>query len=160
MRLTHQKAKPANGSRSLSPWLFVAPFAVVVMGGAYGWTTMPPADTISASFSLCGGSARATCVVDGDTFWLDAVKYRISDIDTPEISEPRCPEELALGEAAKYRLLSLLNQGPFSLKAGLRDEDKYGRKLREVYRRGRSLGAVLVNEGLARKWTGQKLPWC
>ncbi|WP_428843154.1 thermonuclease family protein [Sinorhizobium terangae] len=88
------------------------------------------------------------------------MKYRISDIDTPEISEPRCREERALGETAKYRLLSLLNQGPFGLKAGLRDEDKYGRKLRAVYRDGRSLGGILVEEGLARTWTGQRMPWC
>lgn len=146
--------------RRLSPLLFVTPMVAVVLGGAYGWATMPPADTLSASFSLCGESARVTCVVDGDTFWLDAVKYRISDIDTPEISEPRCQAELALGEQAKHRLLSLLNEGPFGLKAGLRDEDKYGRKLRAVYRRGLSLGDVLVEEGLARTWTGQRMPWC
>lgn len=146
--------------RRSSPLLFVTPMAAVLLGGAYGWATMPPTDTISASFALCGESARVTCVVDGDTFWLDAVKYRISDIDTPEISEPKCQEELALGEAAKYRLLSLLNEGPFGLKAGLRDEDKYGRKLRAVYRGGLSLGDVLVEEGLARPWTGQRMPWC
>jgi micrococcal nuclease len=149
----------ADGRRT-SPLLFVMPVAAVILGGAYGWATMPPADTIRASFSLCGDSARVTCVVDGDTFWLGAVKYRISDIDTPEISEPRCQTELALGEQAKYRLLSLLNEGPFGLKAGLRDEDKYGRKLRAVYRGGQSLGDVLVEEGLARTWTGQRMPWC
>lgn len=160
MRQRDPKAKPANASRSPSPWVFVAPVAAVVLGGAYGWATMPPTDAISASFTLCGDVARVTCVVDGDTFWLDAVKYRISDIDTPEISEPRCQAELALGEQAKYRLLSLLNEGPFGLQAGLRDEDKYGRKLREVYRGGRSLGSILVEEGLARTWTGQRMPWC
>ncbi len=160
MRQRDQKAKPANAGRPLSPWVFAAPLAAVVLGGAYGWATMPPMDTISASFTLCEDSARVTCVVDGDTFWLDAVKYRISDIDTPEISEPKCQEELTLGEAAKYRLLSLLNEGPFGLQAGLRDEDKYGRKLRAVYRGGRSLGHVLVKEELARTWTGQRISWC
>lgn len=35
---------------------------------------------------------------------------------------------------------------------GQRDEDKYGRKLRVVTREGRSIGAVLVQEGLARQW--------
>ena len=54
---------------------------------------------------------------------------------------------MTLGEALKYRLLSLLNEGPFGLKAGLRDEDKYGRKLRAVYRGSLSLGDVLVKEG-------------
>jgi micrococcal nuclease len=146
--------------QSLTPWLFIAPLAAVVICIAYGWATVPPQDTITASFSMCGVTARITCVVDGDTFWLESVKYRISDIDTPEISEPRCQEERALGETAKFRLLHLLNEGPFGLKAGFRDEDRYGRKLRMVYRNGRSLGDILVEEGLARTWTGRRLPWC
>lgn len=162
-----RKRKMARNARSPSalqqrfrPWLLMVPLAAVVLGGVYGWATVAPNDTISAAFSICGVTARNTCVVDGDTFWLQGVKYRISDIDTPEISEPRCQEERTLGETAKYRLQSLLNEGPFGLKAGLRDEDKYGRKLRAVYRGGRSLGSILVEEGLARPWTGQRMPWC
>lgn len=91
------------------------------------------------------------CIVDGDTFWFDGEKIRIADIDTPELSPPRCEAERVKGEDAKARLLALLNAGKFSLSAGLRDEDKYGRKLRTVTRAGRSLGDTLVNEGLARR---------
>lgn len=50
----------------------------------------------SAQFSICG-SVRRTCVVDGDTFWLDGVKIRIADIDTPEIGQPQCDREYQLG---------------------------------------------------------------
>ena len=51
---------------------------------------------------------------------------------------------------AKYRMRELLNQGPFVLKTTYgRDEDTYGRKLRTISRDGRSLGDVLVDEGLA-----------
>ena len=39
------------------------------------------------SFAVCG-MVRRTCVVDGDTIWLEGVKIRIADIDTPEISQP------------------------------------------------------------------------
>jgi len=151
---------PAAPRRSLSPWVFVMPLAGIVIGVAYGWATVPPEDIISASFPICGSGARTTCVVDGDTFWLDGIKYRIADIDTPEIGEPRCAGEKELGEQAKNRLQSLLNAGAFGLKAGLRDEDKYGRKLREVYRGGQSLGAQLVDEGLAHRWVGFKQSWC
>jgi len=42
----------------------------------------------SPQFAICG-TVRRTCVVDGDTFWLDGNKIRIADIDTPEISQPR-----------------------------------------------------------------------
>ena len=46
------------------------------------------------------GARLKTCVVDGDTFWYRAVKYRISDINTPEIGRPECASEKRLGEAA------------------------------------------------------------
>ena len=114
----------------------------------------------SAQFSICG-SVRRTCVVDGDTFWLDGVKIRIADIDTPEIGQPQCDREYQLGMKATYRLVELLNVGPFELRTiGGRDEDRFGRKLRVVIRGGRSLGDQLVSEGLARTWSGRREPWC
>ncbi|WP_430439055.1 thermonuclease family protein [Shinella sp.] len=112
------------------------------------------------SFPICNGPLRTTCVVDGDTIWMDGVKIRIADIDTPEIGEPKCESERALGHRAKNRLRELLNTGPFELAASGRDEDKYGRKLRVVVRDGRSLGDQLVSEGLARTWSGRREPWC
>jgi endonuclease YncB( thermonuclease family) len=114
----------------------------------------------SAQFSICG-SVRRTCVVDGDTFWLDGVKIRIADIDTPEIGQPQCDREYQLGMKATYRLVELLNAGPFELRTiGGRDEDRFGRKLRVLIRGGRSLGDQLVSQGLARTWSGRREPWC
>ena len=115
---------------------------------------------IEREFGPCG-AVRRTCVVDGDTFWLDGQKIRIADIDTPEVSQPQCAAEKALGDRATDRLTDLLNQGPFELTSiGDRDEDQHGRKLRVVVRDGRSLGNQLVSEGLARTWTGRREPWC
>ncbi|WEX79501.1 thermonuclease family protein (plasmid) [Sinorhizobium numidicum] len=118
------------------------------------------ADLLSASFPICGDDRHINCVVDGDTFWFEGEKIRIADIDTPELSPPRCEAERIKGERAKARLLALLNAGTFSLSPGLRDEDKYGRKLRTVTRAGRSLGSTLVDEGLARRWEGERHGWC
>jgi micrococcal nuclease len=53
-----------------------------------------------------------------------------------------------------------MNAGPFRLVAGGRDEDRYGRKLRTIARGGRSLGDMLVAEGLARRWDGGRRSWC
>jgi endonuclease YncB( thermonuclease family) len=39
-------------------------------------------------------------VVDGDTFWFRGEKIRIADIDTPELSPPRCERERERGLAA------------------------------------------------------------
>lgn len=118
------------------------------------------ADSVDAHFARCT-QVRVTCVVDGDTFWLNGVKIRVADYDAPEISEPHCPSELALGQRATDRFIELLNQGPFQLAVeGSRDEDRYGRSLRVVMRGGKSVGDALVAEGLAHPWVGHKLPWC
>ena len=112
------------------------------------------------NFAVCG-LVRQTCVVDGDTIWLEGVKIRVANIDTPEISQPRCDYEYELGIQARDRLVVLLNQGEFSaVPIGSRDEDQYGRKLRVLMRNGRSIGDQLVAEGLARTWTGRREPWC
>jgi endonuclease YncB( thermonuclease family) len=114
----------------------------------------------AASFTLCHGSARHDCIVDGDTFHFGGDKIRIADIDAPEIFSYKCASELALGNRATTRLLQLMNAGPFTLEPIARDTDVYGRKLRIVRRGGRSIGGELVAEGLARRWDGARHPWC
>jgi len=112
-------------------------------------------------FRKCVSRSRTNCVVDGDTIWIAGEKIRIADIDTPEISEPKCRPELALGHKATARLTELINAAPFELQAWPgRDEDRYGRKLRVLVRDGYSLGDMLVVEGLARTWSGRPEPWC
>ncbi|WEJ34728.1 thermonuclease family protein [Devosia sp. SD17-2] len=112
------------------------------------------------SFPVCAGTVRITCVVDGDTFWLDEVKYRVADINTPEIGQPQCTREATLGREATSRFAQLLSAGPFELHRIDRDQDQYGRKLRIVERDGKSLGDILVDEGLAHTWRGQREGWC
>ena len=112
------------------------------------------------NFPLCAGTQRFTCVVDGDTFWLNGEKVRIADINAPETSHPACGAEALRGAAATRRLITLLNQGPIELSAGQRDRDRYGRLLRTVVRDGRSLGEQLVAEGLVERWKGHRGSWC
>ncbi len=114
----------------------------------------------SQHFALCGSARRVNCVVDGDTFYFRGEKIRVADINTPEVSEPKCAHEARLGAEATRRFQSLLNAGPIELRRGARDEDRYGRKLRTVHRNGRSLGETLVAEGLAHPWRGRKEDWC
>lgn len=116
-------------------------------------------DWMQARFGYCAGSG-SSCVVDGDTFRLKGRTYRIADIDTPETHDPRCAAEAALGVKATRRLAALLNAGAFSLEPIERERDRYGRTMRVVTRNGRSIGAMLVQEGLARRWDGRRLPWC
>lgn len=119
------------------------------------------AEPMSVSFSMCHAGGGTNCVVDGDTIWLQGVKIRIADIDAPETHPSRCAREADLGNRATQRLHDLLNAGSFTVERyGSRDTDKYGRELRVVKRNGRSLGQILVEEGLARAWDGARHPWC
>lgn len=112
------------------------------------------------AFVLCAQTRAPNCVIDGDTIRYRGTKIRLEDIDAPEVFSPRCASEAARGERATRRLLELLNAGAFEVVAGGRDEDRYGRKLRVIARGGRSLGGILVAEGLARPWDGARRSWC
>lgn len=112
---------------------------------------------LAALLTICAPGPRDNCVVDGDTFWLAGEKIRIEDIDTPETDQAKCPAERAAGERAKARLLQLLRADFVVQRHG---RDRYGRTLAVVTVGGRSVGAQLFAEGLARRWDGARHPWC
>lgn len=118
------------------------------------------ADNQRANFTFCDRAPRVNCIIDGDTFWYQSRKIRIADINAPETGNPLCVREAALGQQSAVRLHQLLNAGDFSMGSADRDEDRYGRDLRIIYRQGQSLGDILVSEGLAHKWHGRKESWC
>ena len=154
-----------RGQTAFFAALPLAAFCAVFLWGGTPQAAVPAAsaaDTEAAQFVACAGGTRVTCVVDGDTFWYSAVKIRIADINTPEISSPSCALEAELGHRATLRLTELLNAGPFSLAPNPegRDEDRYGRRLLVVKRGGASLGDTLVAEGLAEHWQGYRRDWC
>ena len=176
LRIIHSNPRPrrrtaasASRSNSLAALLVIA-FGFWAAASLFSSRPLEPSDpaliprqqagTQAASFALCDDGHGGDCVVDGDTFRLMGETIRIADIDTPETHPARCEEEAALGAQATERLQELLNAGPFSLQSIDRDQDRYGRSLRIVMRDGRSIGATLVAEGLARPWEGSRQPWC
>lgn len=103
-------------------------------------------------------------VVDGDTFAAGlagqpGVRVRISDIDAPEL-HGRCITEIEMAERARDRLRALIGGRRVLLVIHARDHDRYGRLLAEVWVDGIPVGPQLVKEGLARPWTGRRMPWC
>lgn len=150
--------------------MILSALAMAVIGGGIGYWAFdrvqpvgePSAagDRESARFDICFGPVRHNCVVDGDTFWYSGRKIRIADINTPELEGAECDYERQLGQRAKARLRTLLNQGSFSLEHIDRDQDRFGRDLRIVTRNGESLGDILVAEGLAEEWQGYQRYWC
>jgi len=170
-RNIHPFRKRSRGFR-INPIMVMLPLATFT--AVFLWDGGPPGLSLTASRPVAGSqdkeSARFsrcsdlpmnyTCVVDGDTLWYKGTKIRIADIKTPEVSEPGCAREAELGAKATGRLLTLLNEGPFSLERIDRDTDKYGRALRVVTRGGQSLGEQLVREGYAERWKGYRGNWC
>lgn len=113
---------------------------------------------LAALLTICAPGPRDNCVVDGDTWWQGGEKLRLADIDAPEIGSPKCEAERRLGERAKARLLELLNSGEVTIER--QGRDRYGRTLAVVTIDGRSVGAQLIAEGLARRWDGARRSWC
>jgi endonuclease YncB( thermonuclease family) len=100
-------------------------------------------------------------VVDGDTIHAPfGVKYRLMGFDTPEIFHSQCDAELELGMAAKERLEEILASGEVRVIESGRT-DKYRRTLAHVEVDGVDVGKILIGEGLARPYKGEKRKsWC
>lgn len=102
--------------------------------------------------------------IDGDTIIVGSEHIRIANIDTPEILHAQCDAEKRLGLVAKRRMGELLLSGALTISRGDpadgRMKDRYGRTLAIVLVDGVDVGETLVSEGLARRWTGRREPWC
>ncbi|MDX3929077.1 MAG: thermonuclease family protein [Shinella sp.] len=119
----------------------------------------------SAAIELCVGGNRAarqvTCLVDGDTGWENGVKWRLVDIDAPEISKAECAEEIVLGEWSVKRLMELMSGGYTIERSGAKDRTRDRRELvRVILPDGRDAGRVLLSEGLAQRWPNKGNRWC
>lgn len=111
---------------------------------------------------LPGGAGLA--IVDGDTLDIAGERIRIANIDAPEIHQAKCPDEKALGLEAKARLRQLVTGALLAISRGDpldgRLKDWRGRTLALIAVNGQDIGELLIDEGLARPWTGKRLPWC
>jgi endonuclease YncB( thermonuclease family) len=106
---------------------------------------------------ICVDGYRADCVVDGDTIWVDHEKIRLETIDAPEV-HGRCSYETGLAAKATRRLQALLSGQRMTIARS--GHDIYGRTLARVSIDRGEVGGILASEGLARRWTGHREPWC
>src|SRR5262245_49470061 len=171
--MANKRFKPRRRPPSFKPQrrdvrqlLWAAPLLLLV-GALFDPSLIGPigplgaTERAAATFTLCGPGRGSACVIDGDTFKLGDRTIRITGIDAPELSEPRCAAETALARRAADRLLVLLNQGPFDMVAHrLQREDRHGRDLMVIRRNGKSIGTQLMDEGLAHRYIGSKRSWC
>ena len=106
-------------------------------------------------------TADKTCVVDGDTIWIEGVNIRMEGYDTPEPQTNICggEREKALAARASDRLVELLNTRTWRLELS-GGTGGFGREIGTIYVEGRHVGEILVGERLARWWPDGDEWWC
>lgn len=129
----------------------------------------------AAPGALAGEARRLACIelyaTDGDSITCDGTNMRdmgdgapfVSGYDTPEIQRSKCDQELELGRKAKRRMEELLSRpGIQVFDSGQFDKTQSKRPLVWVkLPSGRTVGNLMIAEGLARKWTPDyKANWC
>lgn len=111
-------------------------------------------------------------VIDGDTVVFKAdflpidfkqeLSLRIWGVDTPEKGyRAHCPQEAARGESATRFTINAINTTKQHL-IYIKSWDKYGgRVLGDLILDGRNLRTMLIENGYAREYYGdKKLSWC
>lgn len=111
----------------------------------------------AAAMPVCGSGKRVNCVVDGDTFWLGGVKYRLKGVDAPE-THGKCRKERRLAKKATKALSGFLERGEAHLTTYGRGY--YGRVLVSVSIGGVDAGEWLIQQRLARRWPDGEKWWC
>jgi micrococcal nuclease len=137
-------------------------FAVVALSIISGITLN--ASDGQAGIQRCDfGSGRdfVTCVIDGDTVWVEGTNYRLAGFDTPEGYRNLCGGSLErqLSERATDRLIQLMNTSDWEVRS-LGRADRYGRVLANLNIDGRDVGEILIEERLARFWPDGDEWWC
>ena len=120
-----------------------------------------PSTAHAADWPLCGEGRRITCVVDGDTFWLNREKIRIVDLDAPERGRrARCRKERNAGERSTRTLQRILRTGDVRIvRTGT---DRYGRTLACVRSAAGDVSDRMIAIGAARPygWRRDRRRWC
>jgi endonuclease YncB( thermonuclease family) len=102
---------------------------------------------------------------DGDTCYVIVdgtnTKIRLLELDTPEISKPKCDKELQLGLKARDYLNSLImNASSIEFKTDYK-KDYFGRILAHLIIDGEDVSAKIVSNNLGVVYDRNKKPdWC
>lgn len=82
-------------------------------------------------------------VIDGDTFVSGGFRYRLAEIDAPEINQ-------TFGIESKLFLKKLIENK--SVYVDIISYDKYGRRIVKVYLNGAYISEIMVREGYASQY--------
>ncbi|WP_336801539.1 thermonuclease family protein [Kaistia sp. MMO-174] len=114
---------------------------------------------VALMLTTSAAAADRLSVTDGDTVRLGSERIRIIGLDAPEL-QAKCPAERRLAELARDRLAELVDTDDIEIIRSGRP-DKYRRTLAIVRADGRDVARVLISEGLARVYHGERRNgWC
>lgn len=82
----------ARRSKAMRIALFTAILATLLAVSSGAW-----------AIDKCGSGKRVTCVVDGDTIWLQGEKIRLKGFDPPDTTTNICGGEVKCGLATKQQ---------------------------------------------------------
>jgi endonuclease YncB( thermonuclease family) len=101
-------------------------------------------------------NAASVSAADGDSFRMDGQRYRLQDIDAPELHQT-CKDaagrEWSCGRQARDELRKLLNQGALNCQRVTRD--RFGRFVATCNVAGRDVGETMVRNGWATAYKGR-----
>lgn len=100
-------------------------------------------------------------IVDGDTFRIGSVRYRVRNLDAPELA-PRaaCALEAERGRAAQEEARRLVASAQT---ADLRTDgqtDRFGRTLATLTLDGRDFAELMIQGQRAARFGGRARDWC
>jgi endonuclease YncB( thermonuclease family) len=161
----------SSGARSL---ILLAVLAILVVAAlAFYLGHFATRNDTTTSVTIEPGQIQ---VIDGDTIRAKGQVYRLVGFDTPESgSNAKCESERTLAARATSRLRQIVAAGglgldrvPCACPAGTEGTQScnYGRLCAVLTSGGRDVGALMISEGLARRYlcSGTRCPprqgWC
>lgn len=100
-------------------------------------------------------------VIDGDTLRDGQERYRIENLDAPEVGgRARCEAEAVLGAAARDEVRRMVAQAQVVEAFPVGRRDRYGRVVARIEVDGVDIGEHLQELELGRPWRGRSSNFC
>ena len=103
---------------------------------------------------------------DGDSGTMDGDRFRLANVDAPEIGNPECEAERKRGREAKRAVRQMTGRGRVVIQREY-EPDRYDRRIVDLYVDGEDLAQTLMERGFAKPWSHRdgralraKPDWC
>jgi endonuclease YncB( thermonuclease family) len=143
--------------------LWIAAFAALtglgtILGPQPRWPQAATAGTPSAPDAIDPDRIR---IVDGDTFAIGSVRYRVRDLDAPELgARAACALEAERGRAAREEARRLVRSAKTAALVTDGETDRFGRTRASLLLDGRDFANLMIRGRHAARFGGRPRDWC